>query len=1186
MASDHRPVVLGCFAPNWTDLNENERLRDVDAERQSLGGLFNQHPTFIDYRECLIADYRPLQIALDEHRSRIVAFHFAGHADAQSLTLSAATKSHVSATGFAPLLASLPSLKLVFLNGCGTSPWVNELMSCPGSCLVAVVATHAAIKDDVAQDFAHSFYQQLIQYGQSLEESHRRAAQHVSSKHGSQRLCHDWSTRKGSWTPPPPFDGSQTNEPWILCTRTAADRNLTWEQMMATVHNEQLPYWISRYQQQVQRDWLSKWRVVDQINYEMNGETNDKVVDETREEFILDQGLRWFQPLPFRSASDDLTTCVRDLTRRRRRSGTGISSAGMAGGGAQDEESRAERRWLALDRQQLITGQVTDTQGKSHRLQRLVLSTDAGVGKSSNLEWLQWEINRAATDDLLIGASPLAFVVHLGKLEPEASASPGSDTDWLEMQIVKLWQEQVNPTAGKPLEQIPALTMTRTLRAAGRLVLLIDQLDQAQDTVIQALARVLAQPSWNACRVIIAGRPYALQQNETPLFAVPKYESQRWYFVQIDEFTETQQKEYLGVTAQGNARWELIPADVREILGTPRVLFYIRYKLTDEELKNLRTASDVYEKATRHLIREGLEKSVIARKLGCGKADQRNLDLSAAIDLAYQFLGGLAFLMLFTNHDEEGPNFGTVRGEELRVLKDQLFERLQPTRYTTGGRSEFWLDVDRIRAMNMGVQWGIVDSEMRQELLWRNRSLQEFMVARWLSAYATPNDAAELPLYLPHDPATDAYYWIWRFTSEMPGEAQVRETWLRSIAQLYQPGDGTAAGTRRSTEMIYRSWHRLEGYANKGTEQTQQIAVDIRTKFLAEFASLLTSTDAARRQAAHEITQNFQKIESGTFVMGSPPAQQMMPKEIKDFWTRILKEGKAAIANVASEEEMAQRLSEFIEQRIISPFNFPAGRAGDSDRNWHRNFWPNVIREQDLKKIAETFYSSNETPKTPKRTILEFSLSRYPVLNSWYRLFDPGHGLVHSDYQADYKRISPTIHHPAIFVSWFDAWVFSQWLHWNGESCRLPYEDEWEYACRAGRPSDWWYWWEGGFDGPNERRRTANQPWSTGTTTAPKDWEKKHANEFGLVDMLGNVWEWCEDEYQKEYDRQATRHPSVLRRVGRGGGWDAGAWYCRAAVRSAGVPEYRDDDLGFRLARSSVQPGSDKSSPESARKFS
>ncbi|MFM9117463.1 MAG: hypothetical protein ACKOU6_15010, partial [Planctomycetota bacterium] len=126
MASDYRPVVLGCFAPNWTDLNEEDRLRDVDAERQSLGGLFQQYPAFLDYRECLIADYRPLQIALDEHRSRIVAFHFAGHADAHSLTLNAATNAQLSEAGFAPLLASLPSLKLVFLNGCGTSPWMDQ----------------------------------------------------------------------------------------------------------------------------------------------------------------------------------------------------------------------------------------------------------------------------------------------------------------------------------------------------------------------------------------------------------------------------------------------------------------------------------------------------------------------------------------------------------------------------------------------------------------------------------------------------------------------------------------------------------------------------------------------------------------------------------------------------------------------------------------------------------------------------------------------------------------------------------------------------------------------------------------------------------------------------------------------------------------------------------------------------
>ncbi|MFM9117462.1 MAG: hypothetical protein ACKOU6_15005, partial [Planctomycetota bacterium] len=814
-------------------------------------------------------------------------------------------------------------------------------MNAPSSSLVAVIATHAAINDSVAQDFAYSFYEQLIEHGQSLEESRLRAALHSQTKHGDQGLCQDRSARKGDWTPPPPLDHAQPNVPWILRTRTLANRHLTWEQMIADVHTQELPYWIDRYRQQVQRDWSIKWRVGEETkreaNLEANQVTNQEVLQENIEEFFLDQGLRWLQPLPFRRASDDLTEFVRELTQRRRRASTGMSSAGGAAGPANDADNEAQQRWLEIDRQQLIAGEVTTAAGTSYRLQRLVLSTDAGVGKSSNLEWLHREINRPATSDGLTAANQLAILIRLGELNAQAVAT--ADDAWLEMQIVNAWQKQVSAAAEesrsreaalekspankvpveKKLAPIPALAMVRQMRAAGRLVLLIDQLDQAQDTVIQAVARGLSQPDWNTCRVIIAGRPYALQQNKTGLFAVPRNESQRWHFVQIEEFTEAQQQSYLGTTAQGESRWKLIPADVREILGTPRVLYYMRYKLTDKELETLRSASDVYEKATWHLIREGLAQSAFARQLGRGQqADQPNLDLNDAINLAYQFLGGLAFLMLSTSHDDAGPNFSKVSGEELRQLKDQLFLRLQPTRYTTGDRAEFSRDVDRIRAMNMGVQWGIVDSEMNQELLWRNRSLQEFMVARWLSAYAAPTDAADLPLYLPHDPATDAYYWIWRFTAEMPDRARVSQTWLQSISQLYQPGDGTTGGTRRSTEMIYRSWHRLEGYATKGAGPAR----DIRQKFLSEFAGLLTSADVARRETAREITQNFQAIAAGAFEMGSPDDQQTMPEFAKKFWTKVLAEGQAAIAAATSEEETATRLRECVEQQDLPRFVF------------------------------------------------------------------------------------------------------------------------------------------------------------------------------------------------------------------------------------------------------------------------
>jgi formylglycine-generating enzyme required for sulfatase activity len=177
---------------------------------------------------------------------------------------------------------------------------------------------------------------------------------------------------------------------------------------------------------------------------------------------------------------------------------------------------------------------------------------------------------------------------------------------------------------------------------------------------------------------------------------------------------------------------------------------------------------------------------------------------------------------------------------------------------------------------------------------------------------------------------------------------------------------------------------------------------------------------------------------------------------------------------------------------------------------------------------------------------------------------------------------------PVESVSWDDAQAFIKKLNAknDGYSYRLPTEAEWEYACRAGSSVDdagslAAMAWFGGNSGKtrlnvDEIFRTARGHYrkrldDNGAQTHPVG--QKQANAWGLYDMHGNVWEWCQDWYDKDYYKNSpVADPSGpgtgSHRVTRGGGWGDIAVRCRSAVRGARPPAAQaDEGFGFRLVR-------------------
>ncbi len=170
---------------------------------------------------------------------------------------------------------------------------------------------------------------------------------------------------------------------------------------------------------------------------------------------------------------------------------------------------------------------------------------------------------------------------------------------------------------------------------------------------------------------------------------------------------------------------------------------------------------------------------------------------------------------------------------------------------------------------------------------------------------------------------------------------------------------------------------------------------------------------------------------------------------------------------------------------------------------------------------------------------------------------------------------------PVVNVSWNDAVAFCQWLSRKEKiAYRLPSEAEWEYACRGGSTSLYYYGDdpEGLVTVANVADATARDKFTAWTGVSGRDGHVFTApvgsfqpNPFGLFDMHGNVWEWCRDWFGENYyakspEKDPAGPPHGTVRVFRGGSWYDAASLCRSAFRYWDVPSYRDYFLGFRVA--------------------
>lgn len=213
-----------------------------------------------------------------------------------------------------------------------------------------------------------------------------------------------------------------------------------------------------------------------------------------------------------------------------------------------------------------------------------------------------------------------------------------------------------------------------------------------------------------------------------------------------------------------------------------------------------------------------------------------------------------------------------------------------------------------------------------------------------------------------------------------------------------------------------------------------------------------------------------------------------------------------------------------------------------------------------------------DAPAHPVKITKPYYISATEITNQHFRNFvketqhqtdaerNGGYGMAGGSWEKadDYywKNLGDLAVHdqaPAVNISWNDATAFCRWLSKKtGHVYRLPTEAEWEYACRAGSRSDWFF--------GNQSDELENYAWfSNNSEGKVYPTKQKLPNDFGLYDVYGNEWEWCQDFYAANYYAQSpsenpTGPEEGRERVRRGGGFQQAFDQLTSYTRGHGAP--------------------------------
>ncbi|QLE59229.1 hypothetical protein FD725_00865 [Nostoc sp. TCL26-01] len=424
---------------------------------------------------------------------------------------------------------------------------------------------------------------------------------------------------------------------------------------------------------------------------------------------------------------------------------------------------------------------------------------------------------------------------------------------------------------------------------------------------------------------------------------------------------------------------------------------------------------------------------------------------------------------------------------------------------------------------------------------------------------------------------------------EYPLSNATREE-LRRFQQILELNDEETAAIeariiQSSSEAEYRKEQERIKQQQEAEKQLQQEAVRIKQQEVEKQRqaeeTLRLKQQEVEKQRQREDAEKLQKLQQ--YIQPSSPAQPTQPPQERITRQKFLKwaglGGVGLVTAVVGREIFKVQLPKYIPVKLET-FKFETvtvdekGQVIEPDANKQAKFFKEDLGNGITLEMVEIPAGSFKMGSPPGENGRSKSEEPQPIVNvpaffiGKFEVTQEQYQQIVGNNPSNFKGAK----RPVEQVSWNDAVDFCKKLSQKtGREYRLPSEAEWEYACRAGTTTPFHF-------GETITTELANYNGNYTYASAPKGKYRQETtdvgsfapNAFGLYDMHGNVWEWCQDTWHESYtgapsDGSAWINNDNQYRLLRGGSWLNHPVLCRSAYRDLGTRDFDRFSIGFRV---------------------